>query len=132
MRGFVKREGGLNREFTLLQLPSGTKWCGGGNKAETYDDLGRYKDLDTCCRAHDHCKKKVEGFSKDYGYWNWNMFTVSDCECDKKFYNCMKNCEEHPKAAGFVGNLFFNILGMPCLKFNDAGTKAEKSYYKSW
>lgn len=33
----------------------GTKWCGPGNTASGYDDLGSHSDVDACCRDHDHC-----------------------------------------------------------------------------
>lgn len=33
----------------ILILP-GTKWCGAGDIAEHYNDLGYYADVDKCCR----------------------------------------------------------------------------------
>ena len=111
---------------------SGTLWCGMGNKAENDDQLGTYRDLDSCCRTHDKCDRKVNAFAKEYGYRNWRPFTVSDCECDSKFYNCLKAADEHPKAAYIVGKLFFNILRMPCLRFNAYGDTATKGYSKKY
>jgi len=29
----------------------GTKWCGPGNIATSYDDLGTEREVDMCCRA---------------------------------------------------------------------------------
>lgn len=31
----------------------GTKWCGIGNRAQYYEDLGGADDTDSCCRDHD-------------------------------------------------------------------------------
>ncbi|XP_050548186.1 phospholipase A(2)-like [Daktulosphaira vitifoliae] len=38
----------------------GTKWCGPGNIAKSYSDLGVYKKEDSCCREHDHCTRFLE------------------------------------------------------------------------
>eukprot|EP00794_Sanderia_malayensis_P003914 gene3914-4456_t len=110
----------------------GTLWCGMGNKAENDEQLGTYADLDSCCRSHDKCDRKVEAFSKDYGYRNWRPFTVNDCDCDSEFYSCLKDAKEHKKAAKIVGKIFFNILSMPCLRFNAFGTKATKGHSPSF
>lgn len=37
----------------------GTKWCGPGSTAENFHDLGQNKELDMCCRAHDHCEPEL-------------------------------------------------------------------------
>eukprot|EP00794_Sanderia_malayensis_P003896 gene3896-4440_t len=110
----------------------GTLWCGMGNKAENDEQLGTYADLDSCCRSHDKCDRKVNAFSKDYGYRNWRPFTVNDCDCDSEFYSCLKDAKEHKKAAKIVGKIFFNILSMPCLRFNAFGTKATKGHSPSF
>lgn len=34
----------------------GTKWCGHGNTASSYDDLGKEVETDMCCRDHYHCE----------------------------------------------------------------------------
>eukprot|EP00795_Rhopilema_esculentum_P003163 gene3163-1467_t len=106
----------------------GTLWCGNGNKAKSYDDLGRLADLDSCCRDHDHCDRTVSAFSTDYGYENELSTTVSDCKCDKKFYKCMKAVKDSWKSAFTVGKLYFNYLKMPCLEFNEDGTKATRGH----
>ena len=103
-----------------------------GNRADNDDDLGAYRDVDLCCREHDKCPRNVNAFAKKYGYRNWRPFTVTDCECDSTFYKCLKAADEHPRAATIVGKLFFNILRMPCLKFNTDGRKATKGHNKSY
>lgn len=45
----------------------GTLWCGFGNIADTVqtaDGLGEKKELDSCCRAHDHCSQSICGFCR--------------------------------------------------------------------
>ena len=56
-----------------LSVP-GTKWCGPGNTADGYDDLGPHEDVDKCCREHDHCDNIAAGESK-YGLKNDDYFT---------------------------------------------------------
>ena len=63
---------------------TGTKWCGPGNDAEDYDELGRLNKTDACCREHDHCDTKIKRFRKRFHYFNWRAFTISLCECDEK------------------------------------------------
>lgn len=42
--------------FIILQVITGTKWCGDGDIANNYDHLGTFSDTDKCCRAHDFCE----------------------------------------------------------------------------
>jgi len=44
---------------TGITVP-GTKWCGPGNTAANFEDLGRERETDKCCRAHDHCDEIIE------------------------------------------------------------------------
>lgn len=48
----------------------GTKWCGPGNTAANYDDLGRERETDKCCRDHDHCDEIIESHSTLHGLSN--------------------------------------------------------------
>lgn len=109
----------------------GTKWCGAGNNADNENDLGDYADVDSCCRTHDHCARKVGAFSEFQGYRNWLPFTVSDCACDEKFYACLKDVKENPTVASIVGNVFFDVLSMPCINVsNGKATKGSSKSYK--
>lgn len=56
----------------------GTKWCGAGNDAATYDDLGTAEEVDMCCREHDHCDMFIEAGQSKYGLTNNGDFTRQD------------------------------------------------------
>ena len=62
----------------------GTKWCGHGDIAESYDDLGILVKTDKCCRQHDHCDINIPAGGKKYGYRNKLTNTISHCSCDKR------------------------------------------------
>ena len=68
----------------------GTKWCGDGNKSASYHDLGYWDRLDRCCREHDHCPLSIHSDKQRWGVKNTVGYTVSDCKCDDRFYNCLK------------------------------------------
>lgn len=84
----------------------GTKWCGPGNTAATYDELGKYKEEDKCCRDHDHCDNIASGDSK-YGLTNNDTFTRLHCQCDKEFKDCLKATKS--KIAQNIGTIYFLI-----------------------
>ncbi|XP_026482281.1 uncharacterized protein LOC113389464 [Ctenocephalides felis] len=52
----------------------GTKWCGPGNTASSYEDLGIERETDKCCRAHDNCDNIPAGETKN-NLTNNGMFT---------------------------------------------------------
>lgn len=53
----------------------GTKWCGPGNIANGYNDLGYKTDEDRCCREHDHCPNQLEPGQCRQGICNMSPFT---------------------------------------------------------
>lgn len=59
--------------FTFLQ--KGTKWCGAGNIADDYDDLGEFRFTDKCCREHDHCKDIIEGYQTMHNLTNNRFYS---------------------------------------------------------
>lgn len=63
----------------------GTKWCGAGDLAEKYSELGMNRKEDTCCRAHDNCRLNIGAFRRRFGYFNFRPFTISNCACDRRF-----------------------------------------------
>ncbi|XP_076331620.1 uncharacterized protein LOC143236865 isoform X2 [Tachypleus tridentatus] len=92
----------------------GTRWCGTGNVAKQYEDLGRYSNVDTCCRAHDYCPIKVKGLRTGYSIFNWSFYTKSHCDCDRQFLKCLKS--NRSRVADLMGNFFFNVLKVKCLR----------------
>lgn len=67
-----------------------TKWCGGGNIASNCSDLGRHSETDKCCREHDYCPYTFSILSPNYNGYQINSWkTLSYCECDLIFYDCL-------------------------------------------
>ncbi|KAM7314440.1 hypothetical protein ISCGN_004224 [Ixodes scapularis] len=92
-----------------------TKWCGAGDVAKNYDDLGVNKATDMCCREHDHSGESIEALKSKHGITNTNLYTMTNCKDDRKFYNCLLNDSSLPSAA--VGKLFFNVLRTKCFDY---------------
>ncbi|CRL07447.1 CLUMA_CG020416, isoform A, partial [Clunio marinus] len=88
-----------------LSFP-GTKWCGPGNTADGYDDLGKDKEVDACCRQHDHCDNIASGEEK-HGLKNDDYFTRLHCQCDKEFKQCLQSANS--KRGNYIGNFYFNV-----------------------
>ncbi len=53
----------------------GTKWCGDGNKARSYEDVGVLYKTDKCCRTHDKCPLYILSHETKYGLHNEAHFT---------------------------------------------------------
>lgn len=53
----------------------GTKWCGAGNVANNFDDLGLDKKADACCREHDHCNDAIPAGENKYNLTNTEAYT---------------------------------------------------------
>ncbi|EDW00944.1 phospholipase A2 [Drosophila grimshawi] len=69
----------------------GTKWCGPGNTAANYNDLGRERETDKCCRAHDHCDEIIESHGSLHGLPNnTDWFPILKCSCEQQFINCLQ------------------------------------------
>ncbi|TNN48506.1 Group 3 secretory phospholipase A2 [Liparis tanakae] len=94
-----------------LMIP-GTLWCGSGNDAPSYADLGVFADTDSCCREHDHCQHSIPSFRSQFGVFNRNIFAMSHCDCDHKFHGCLKAAGD--RISALVGYTFFNLLKVPC------------------
>lgn len=53
----------------------GTKWCGPGNIALNYTDLGYHFKEDMCCREHDNCKTFLNAGECKQGICNTSPYT---------------------------------------------------------
>ncbi|XP_047448314.1 group 3 secretory phospholipase A2-like [Mugil cephalus] len=104
---------GKTRRKRSWILP-GTLWCGSGSKAGGYEQLGMFENADRCCREHDHCQHIIRAFTVNYGVFNPNIFTVSHCECDQRFRQCLLGSND--TISSMVGYSFFNILRVPCFE----------------
>ncbi|XP_011313037.1 phospholipase A2 isoform X2 [Fopius arisanus] len=92
----------------------GTKWCGQGNKAKDENDLGKFKQTDRCCRAHDRCPDKIKGGTSKHGIENNGTVTILSCHCDDIFFDCLKGVRS--KASKIVGTLYFDIVKNKCFQ----------------
>uniref|UniRef100_A0A3Q3WML6 phospholipase A2 n=1 Tax=Mola mola TaxID=94237 RepID=A0A3Q3WML6_MOLML len=90
----------------------GTLWCGAGNMADHYDQLGVFADTDRCCRAHDHCPHVIHAFSSNYGYTNFKWHSISHCDCDAALKGCLRRVND--TSSRVVGQAFFNVIDVPC------------------
>ncbi|XP_008472447.1 uncharacterized protein LOC103509603 [Diaphorina citri] len=99
----------------------GTKWCGTGDIADTYFDLGSEIKLDKCCRTHDLCPSKIRAHTNRYNITNDSMYTKSHCSCDKNFKSCLKSTKS--AAADVMGEFYFNIFRVPCIIDTPSGKK---------
>lgn len=63
----------VSKVMNLMVL--GTKWCGMGDSAKNYFDLGKRRDVDVCCRAHDHCPIRLKALRMGYGLINLSLYT---------------------------------------------------------
>ncbi|CAL1687760.1 unnamed protein product [Lasius platythorax] len=108
----------LSRAASSITLFSGilpgTKWCGTGDIAESYHDLGDLPHIDRCCRTHDLCPIKVRAQQTRYNLTNYSLYTKSHCTCDKALYQCLK-AANHP-TANLMGQIYFNLIKVPCIE----------------
>ncbi|KAI5624390.1 group 3 secretory phospholipase A2 precursor, partial [Silurus asotus] len=108
-------------------LVPGTLWCGSGNKASNFSDLGLFEETDKCCREHDHCEQTIASFGFGYGVFNTNFFTLSHCDCDSKFRRCLHNVND--RMSNMVGYGYFNLLKMQCFEFSQRIECSERTWW---
>ncbi|KAK7125294.1 hypothetical protein R3I93_020851 [Phoxinus phoxinus] len=116
----------LRRSKRAWMIP-GTLWCGSGNKAAGFTDLGIFEDTDKCCREHDHCKDTIGSFSYNHGVFNTNIFTLSHCDCDNRFRRCLLGVNN--TMSNLVGYGYFNVLKMRCFEFSHRMQCAERTWW---
>ncbi|XP_060613623.2 protein PROCA1 [Anolis sagrei] len=93
----------------------GTLWCGAGNIAGSYDELGEHRETDRCCRDHDNCRHVIHPFDYKYGYRNLRWHTISHCDCDNRLKVCLRSVND--TSSRVVGQAFFNVIRVPCFRF---------------
>lgn len=103
----------------------GTKWCGAGDIARDKNDIGYFYLTDSCCRAHDLCPATLAAQETKFGLKNSGKFTRSHCDCDMKFYQCLKNV--NTLLSNQAGNLYFNVLGHQCFSEDHPVTNCKSS-----
>ncbi|RNA16009.1 homeodomain transcription factor [Brachionus plicatilis] len=101
-----------------LTQQKGTLWCGIGNDASNCTEIGKIKETDTCCRMHDICPYKYNINKREHnGYeWSWRrIYTLTHCECDLMFQNCLAQEPIHVNSAKIWHS--FRKLGVKCYSF---------------
>ncbi|XP_062241276.1 uncharacterized protein proca1 [Platichthys flesus] len=105
----------------------GTLWCGAGNMADNYEQLGDFAETDSCCRTHDHCPQVIHAFSSKYGHTNFKLHSISDCDCDNALKSCLRKVND--TSSRVVGQAFFNVLNAPCFELTYEEQCAERHWY---
>lgn len=104
----------LNMGLSMMSgIVPNTLWCGLGDRASNYSELGVEYRVDSCCRAHDHCPIRMKPFTADYGLVNWSMSTRSHCDCDFDFDDCLKLA--NTTLSNVIRNLYFRFVGLQCI-----------------
>ncbi|KAI7814273.1 group 3 secretory phospholipase A2 [Triplophysa rosa] len=103
-----------SRQKRALLLLPGTLWCGRGSSANSYEQLGMFENADRCCRQHDHCEHIIRAFSVNFGVFNPTLFTISHCDCDHRFKQCL--LAGNDTISNMVGYSFFNALKIRCFE----------------
>nr|XP_033809586.1 group 3 secretory phospholipase A2 [Geotrypetes seraphini] len=110
-------EPGARRRTRRGWTVPGTLWCGAGDSAGNFTELGIFKGTDLCCREHDHCAERLTSFEYNYGVRNYRLHTISHCDCDYRFKKCLHDVND--TISTFVGITFFNLLEAPCLELEE-------------
>ncbi|KAJ3634306.1 hypothetical protein MTP99_011195 [Tenebrio molitor] len=92
----------------------GTKWCGYRNVATSRNDLGIFEKTDACCRNHDLCPDNIHSGETKHRLLNTDSYTASNCDCDEKFFSCLKDIGS--VTSYIVGFGYFTGLGLKCFR----------------
>lgn len=98
----------------LKAIYPGTLWCGDGTHAKYQNEVGLFRNTDICCKQHDECPAFIKSGSEFKGLRNTGLFTRSHCDCDMKFYNCLKRTNS--LISNKIGYTYFNILRPQCFR----------------
>ena len=72
----TKKLGMLSLRKKLADNLPGTKWCGAGDVARDYDDLGPKAETDKCCRDHDNSIESMARGEEKNGLKNTLLYTM--------------------------------------------------------
>ncbi|KAF8791819.1 phospholipase A2-like [Argiope bruennichi] len=114
------------RDFRLSEFFSqpfifpGTKYCGQGNIAENYHDLGIFNETDACCREHDYCDDIIRPGRTKHNLINPFGTTRLHCKCDEALRNCFRKVNS--VVSNSVGYIFFSLLQTQCFDFEYPAT----------
>ncbi|XP_045505743.1 uncharacterized protein LOC123702130 isoform X2 [Colias croceus] len=115
------------RSFRENFIMPGTKWCGAGQLAKTYNELGQDRNEDRCCRAHDNCRVSIGPFRRRFGLFNYRPYTISHCKCDRRFRACLKLADT--SVSNMVGKLFFNVVQTKCFILKPIKVCTQRSWW---
>uniref|UniRef100_A0A8D0F395 Phospholipase A2 group III n=1 Tax=Strix occidentalis caurina TaxID=311401 RepID=A0A8D0F395_STROC len=112
-----------SRTGTGLGLPRGAapggrrcvgRGCGDGVPAAE----GLFRGPDRCCREHDRCSAQIGALQFSYGIRNYRLHTVSRCDCDARFRQCLLALND--TVSNIIGVTFFNLLEVPCFVLEES------------
>lgn len=107
---------------------SGTKWCGAGNKARNFNDLGRFWRTDSCCRSHDKCQPEILPFRKKYGKFNFKPYAVKGCNCEYRFRYCLKKVKTATSRR--VYSIYFKVLKPKCMLLRNEKVCVKRNWFR--
>lgn len=118
MRGYLSY---ISNGISMINgIVPNTLWCGLGDRAANYSELGVEYKLDACCRAHDHCPIRLRPWTSDYGLINWSVSTRSHCDCDAEFNSCL--AQVNSTLSNVLRVVYFRFIGLQCIEFQDRRT----------
>ncbi|KGL93320.1 Group 3 secretory phospholipase A2, partial [Charadrius vociferus] len=79
---------------------------------------GLFLGPDLCCREHDHCSAQITALQFNYGIRNYRLHTVSHCDCDARFRQCLLALND--TISNIIGVTFFNLLEVPCFVLEES------------
>lgn len=98
----------------------GTNWCGAGNVAENYHDLGLFNETDACCRKHDYCDDIIRPGRTKHNLINPYGTTRLHCKCDEMLRQCFRKVGS--VVSNTIGWIFFSLLQTQCYDLNHPTT----------
>ncbi|CAL4097806.1 unnamed protein product [Meganyctiphanes norvegica] len=114
---------------TKLLIP-GTNYCGRGDRARSFDDLGSSLSEDLCCRDHDYCDDYILPGETKYGLHNdWLLFVVSNCDCDRRFLQCLNAADTILSKTIKFG--YFNLINVKCFTYDYPRICTKRSWWKN-